>query len=151
MSKFLEKRIKTAKDLRKEVINPFIAFIGDYSKDGTEEVEVFIIVFGSWYTIESGKLLDAVDFLYKILITLRIDFPVECRHIWVFLHKYFYKIKVAGPDWKYQKVTTALNDIANVKLTNTEPVIQDEDLPADGGDSLVNLHEDEEGALNSTV
>ena len=90
----------------RRTVGPFIAVIGDVMNEGKsqshengdlvgedkEELEILIILTTIEYKIKRNSLIEAVDFCFKILSTLNLDLPAECKHIWTFFQLYIFKI-----------------------------------------------------------
>jgi len=65
---------------------PTIAVIGS-----PEEPEQYLVVVdGFFYDVPS--IMKAVDVAFKSFFALRVHYPPESRHIWLFLQKYVYKL-----------------------------------------------------------
>lgn len=68
------------------------------------------MVNGIDYTLRSNNLVDAVDYCFKIINVLNLEFSVECAHVWTFLHTFLYKF-VAKNIKMYQVVSNLIEHI----------------------------------------
>ncbi|KAJ8685896.1 hypothetical protein QAD02_021689 [Eretmocerus hayati] len=95
--------------------------------DGDQNVEVFVTVNFVDYEIPSNCVLDAVNYCYKSFSALKIEYPVECRPVWKFLHYYIYK-----NDWDSVKRGSAIKKfIDDINLRKRTPEsIQDQSANA---------------------
>lgn len=113
-------RAKASKALKNHKIGPYIVFIGDLKDEGKldAEVEVLIIVENYEYKVVSNSLSDAVDYCYKIVKRLKIDFPTECKHIWMFLEEFVYQRPIEGKS--YAVVNTLIAALKEIDKENSD-------------------------------
>lgn len=73
-------------------------------KDQTT-LEIFLVINKINYPIKSNSLIQAIEFCYKSFSTLGLEYSLECKHVWIFLATYFYRV---NPD-KFKKYVCVKN------------------------------------------
>lgn len=106
--KSLQTARATAAAIEDISIQPYVTFVGDLIADGTADVTLNLIIDKYEYPIESGKILDAINFCFKACAILKIEFAPECKHVWHFFHEIFFK-EVQSNLKPYVKVTSLIS------------------------------------------
>ena len=87
--------------------------------NSVNESNELLIVYDEYvFQVGSNKITDAVDYCYKIITTLGIDFPCECKHIWSFLTEVAYNSKETGKS--YSAVSSLIKEINELKLASNQ-------------------------------
>ena len=102
-------------------IGPYIVFIGDLVFEGSSSSndvnELLLVIHSNIYKVSSNNILEAVDYCFKCATVLKIDFPVECKHIWNFLAERYYKKSV---DKVYAVANTLIKKLDILKSQQME-------------------------------
>lgn len=73
---------------------------------------VYVVINRTRYRF--ADLMDAVDCCFKSFFSLNAFYPVECDHVWGFMERFIYKIKVPKVSHSFIAVTTLISDLAGV-------------------------------------
>lgn len=136
---------------------PYIACVGDLTKEGlspqiveteeTEETEessetenlglkIYVVVNEIDYRIKSNNVIEALEICYKIIVALNLQLPVECKHVWIFVATFFFK--VSNDKFSIYKCVDNLRDFLNEKKKKNSLVTAPEDSEMDVTNNLEN-------------
>lgn len=90
----------------KNKIGPYVAVVGDLSKDSISDenidinnqectLKIFVVINSMNFEVTSNNIVEAVNFCYKSFFALLIDFTPESKHLWAFFQIYIYETNLA--------------------------------------------------------
>jgi hypothetical protein len=102
--------LKTVSDRKEKLkrlghhLQPFIISV---QRDGVI-CDYYVVVEDCKFLFKSAR--NAVDFCFKCIHALNVEYPTECRSLWFFIQRGFYNIKTPW-DKEYVNVNSLMTDI----------------------------------------
>lgn len=87
---------------------PYLNIIGESAVPMSQ-----LVISGKKYVIEDP--IAGFDFLFKSYLALSINYPDECKHLWLFVQKSIYNVH-KDSDLQLSNLATFINDIDNISV-----------------------------------
>lgn len=109
----LQSKIKITTDLafeKKETLQPLICCVGE----DVMQIKEYFIYYGSvFYKFEN--ILKCFDVAFKIFHVLNLEYPVNCKNVYLFFQECIYNIALKNCE-KTTILSSVLNDIKNTPI-----------------------------------
>lgn len=76
---------------------------------GPKEEAEYFVYFTHSLKWKCESILKAIDVSFKLLLTLKVDLPVDCLLPWIFLKKHIYCLK--GPERQYPSISALAHSL----------------------------------------
>ncbi|KAB0803170.1 hypothetical protein PPYR_00140 [Photinus pyralis] len=75
---------------------------------GIEEKQFCIVLYGKKFVVNSS--IRVLELLYKVIHALNLEYPIECKHIWLFIQEIVFKTVTTS---KHSSTACVIADISN--------------------------------------